>query len=241
MKFVNKVYHEYESHILVLLKGGHRIFGSYVPPSDSPYYSDKYFNYLSSFLTPADSTFSVMGGGDLNSRVGVVSHLPPINGSYYRRNPDETINSHGRMLKKICKVYNFYIINNLTICDNDFEGHFTFSKGNRKSQNDICLSNISGLLNLDSFKIHDIPFNFSDHCPISLSCNLTSKEEALPRLVSEDLLSQSGMRAPKRPRQLRNGDVNWEAFKNSANINLPFIPVYKSTSCISRPLIFEQK
>ena len=92
--------------------------------------------------------------------------------------------------------------------------------GNRKSQNDICLSNTSGLLNLDSFKIHDIPFNFSDHCPISLSCNLTSKEEALPRLVSEDLLSQSGMRAPKRPKQLRNGDVNWEAFKNSANINL---------------------
>ena len=49
---------------------------------------------------------------------------------------------------------------------------------------------------------------------------MTSKDEALPRLVSEDLLSQSGMRAPKRPKQLRNGDVNWEAFKNSANINL---------------------
>ena len=109
-----KVYLEYESHILIQLKGGHRIFGSYVPPSDSPYYSDKYFNYLSSFLTPTDSTFSVIRGGDLNSRVGVVSHLPPINGSYYRKNPDEAINSHGKMLKKICKVYNFYIINNLT-------------------------------------------------------------------------------------------------------------------------------
>ena len=202
MKFVNEVYLEYDSHILVLLKGGHRIFGSYVPPS---------------FLTPTDSTFSVIGGGDFNSCVGVVSHLPPINGSYCRINPDETIHFHGKMLKKICKVSNFYIINNLTTCDNDCAGHFTFSKCNRKSQNDICLSNTSGLLNLD---IHDIPFNFSDHCPISLSGNLTSKEEALPRLVSEDLLSQPGMRAPKRPKQLRNGDVNWEAFKNSANINL---------------------
>ena len=176
MKFVNKVYLEYESHILILLKGGHRIFGSYVPPSDSPYYGDKYFNYLSSFLISSDSTFSVIGGGDLNSRVGKVNHLPLINGPYYRKNPDETVNSHGKILKKICKAYNFYITNNLTICENDFDGNSTFSKGNRKSQNDICISNASGLLNMDSFKIHDISFNFSDHCPISISCNLTSKE-----------------------------------------------------------------
>ena len=28
---------------------------------------------------------------------------------------------------------------------------------------------------------------------------------------------------------------------HAGNCGLPYIPVYKSTSCISRPLIFEQK
>ena len=63
-------------------------------------------------------------------------------------------------------------------------------------------------------------FNFSDHCPISLCCKINIKVESLPKLVSVDLLSEPGENLAKRQKQLRNEDINWNAFKNSASINL---------------------
>ena len=70
------------------------------------------------------------------------------------------------------------------------------------------------------FSIHELAFNFSDHCPISVCFNLTMREESLTKTVSEDLLSQSGERVQKRPKQLHKSDVNWNAFKNSPTRNL---------------------
>ena len=113
-----------------------------------------------------------------------------------------------------------YVVNNLSIGDKTFDGNFTFSKGGRRSQNDLCLTNVAGLKDIESFIIHDMHFNFSDHWPISLCCSLVVKEESLAKLVSTDLLSQSGERVPKRPMKIQNEDINWEAFQNSANINL---------------------
>ena len=70
---------------------------------DSPYYRDKYFLYPSSFFSPVDSNCSFIGGGDFNSRVGDVS---PLSGARYRKNPDANVNSHGKMIKKVCKACN---------------------------------------------------------------------------------------------------------------------------------------
>ena len=77
----------------------HKLF---IPPEDSPYYSDKYFLYASSFFSPVDSNCSFIGGGDFNSRVGDVSHVPPLSGARYRKNPDVNVNSRGKMVKKVC-------------------------------------------------------------------------------------------------------------------------------------------
>ena len=220
MPLVLKVCLEYESHIVVMFKGGHRVFGSYIPPEDSLYYSDKYFTYLSSFFAPKNSNCTFIGGGDYNSRVGEITHVPHLSGSSYRNNPDTVTNSHGKMIKNVCRSCNVYIVNNLTLANKVFDGNFTFFKGDRRSQNDLCISNITGLCDIESFRIHEVDFNFSDHCPISISFSLTTKDNSLPKLVSEDLLSQSGERVQKRQKQLQRDDVNWNAFKNSANINL---------------------
>ena len=131
MSHVIKVCQDYESHIVVMFNGGHRIFGSYIPPEDSPYYNDKYFLYISSFFSPIDSNCSFIGGGDLNSRVGGSSSVPPLLGAAYRKNPDVTVNSHGRMVKKISKACHAYVVNNLTVDYKNYDGNFTFSKGGR--------------------------------------------------------------------------------------------------------------
>ena len=113
-----------------------------------------------------------------------------------------------------------YILNNLTVSSKEFDGKFTYSKGDRRSQNDLCISNITGLYDIEMFSIHELALNFSDHCPISVCFNLTMREESLTKTVSEDLLSQSDERVQKRPKQLHKSDVNWNAFKNSATRNL---------------------
>ena len=51
-------------------------------------------------------TVHLLGGGDFNSRVGDVSHVPPLSGARYRKNPDVNVNSHGKMVKKVCKACN---------------------------------------------------------------------------------------------------------------------------------------
>ena len=115
-------------------------------------------------------TVTVRSLEDLNSRVGNVVK-DPVAGNY-RNNPDNEVNTHGRTLSRMIKSFNCVVLNNLTYGNKIFDGKFTFEKADRKSQNDICLTNLSGLKTIDSFTIHDIPFNFSDHKPISLCTNL---------------------------------------------------------------------
>ena len=147
-------------------------------------------------------------------------NTPLLNGSRYKKNPDNIVNKHGKMIKNITKACDVYILNNLVIGNKEFDGKFTYTKGGRRSQNDQCLSNISGLENIKSFSIHDLDFNFSDHCPISVCVDLRVQDNFLAKTVSADLLSQPGEKLQKRATQLQNKDINWVAFKNSAIINL---------------------
>ena len=70
MPYALNVDRSFDNHILVTLKEGHRVFGSYIPPSDSIYYKDEYFYGIPAFLTPIDNDRVFIGGGDMNSRVG---------------------------------------------------------------------------------------------------------------------------------------------------------------------------
>ena len=50
------------------------------------------------------------------------------------------------------------------------DGKYTFYKGWKKSQNDLCICNKHGLKSVTFLKIHEIGWNISDHFPISVSC-----------------------------------------------------------------------
>ena len=63
MPYVIDVDRTFENHILVRMKEGHRVFGSYIPPSDSIYYKDEYFYAIPSFLTPIDNDRVFIGVG----------------------------------------------------------------------------------------------------------------------------------------------------------------------------------
>ena len=98
----------------MIAKDGHTLFGNYVPPSDSIYFDDTCFADLCNAFLPKNSDYAVIGGGDFNARFGNL-HYAPIPGSKYRINCDEIINSHGRILKRICSSNKCYILNNLTL------------------------------------------------------------------------------------------------------------------------------
>ena len=66
---------------------------------------------MSNVFTPINGEYAVIGGGDLNSRVGKVKNVPHIRAKY-RVNPDEETNDNGKMLKDLCETYKCAILNN---------------------------------------------------------------------------------------------------------------------------------
>ena len=84
-EFIEHVDRTHTNHIVVTFKGGHRIFGSYIQPSESIHFSEECMWDIPFFFTPKDSDKIILGGGDLNSRVG---DLRNKNSYVYRKNPD---------------------------------------------------------------------------------------------------------------------------------------------------------
>ena len=54
----------------LIWKGGSKTFGSYIPPDNSPYFNPVKFCHTANNFTPLDSDHIVIGGRDVNSRVG---------------------------------------------------------------------------------------------------------------------------------------------------------------------------
>ena len=202
---------DYEGHIVITFNGNHKIFGSYIPPRDSMYFSEQCFYEMINILEPINSNYVIFGGGDMNSRIGNLfkSLRPPTNDSFYRNNIDEITNNHGQLLYDICKAYKYYSLNNLTIHNVEFDGKFTFQKDIRKSQNDVCISNKNGLNNISAFKIYnDIAFNFSDHTPISVTAEIQIDTTPRYSQVTQDLLSQPCSHIDNRQRKINDKLVN---------------------------------
>ena len=90
---------------------------------------------------------------------------------------------------KICKAFNFFFVNNLI----EFDGDFTFRKGDRKSQNDILITNSNGLSKIESFNIHNtINWNPSDHSPISVNVVISIIHKNFSSIASGDILTTAG-------------------------------------------------
>ena len=221
MQYITDIDCDTPDHIVVKFHGGHKVFASYIPPSDSLYYSDICFTSIPNTFSNENGS-CVIGGGDLNSRVGDVTQTLPLLGSSYRTNVDKEVNAHGKLLRKICSSTKCYILNNLSIGDIDFDGGFTFFKGERKSQNDVCLSNEAGLRNIKEFQIHRIGWNFSDHYPVSVTANLDCYDTSVATVASSDLLADPSAKVKGRPRKIVSENVDWQSYRTIANeeINL---------------------
>ena len=137
------------------------IMALYIPPQGSPFYDESYFENLKTVYESLSSTYEVIMVGDLNARIG--DKFPRRNNIVYKSNPDQTVNTHGQKLNNIlCYCESMRLVNGANVDERIHDSHFTFFNGERKSQNDWCITN-----NLNIISNFDIlPKNrFSDHCP----------------------------------------------------------------------------
>ena len=224
MQHVTKIDKDIPDNIVVKFRGGHVVFGSYIPPSDSIYYEDACFTNIPNVFANSKNSVVIIGGGDLNSRVGDITQKVPILSAKYRANVDTVTNAHGKLLRKICNSYNCFVVNNLTIGDKHLDGDFTFHRGaDRRSQNDICVANLEALRNLESFTIHKIGWNFSDHQPISCTVKFDLYDYSIPLKASADILSDDMGETGKRPRKVTSEQVNWNAYRTIASVEMEML------------------
>ena len=212
LPFVSEIKKDAPGHIAITFINGQIIFSSYIAPIDSPYYNPTEFCNVANAFMSSEDNFMVLGGGDLNSRVGDVdTSLTPYSGTY-KANCDQIVNGHGTEIMNICRSFSCYVVNNLSLGDKKFDGDFTFSKGGRKAQNDIVLANRLGLAAIKSFTIHKIGWNPSDHTPISIACEITFSREASGLNAAKDILTSSVSSTTTRPKPVRRQNVDWNAY-----------------------------
>ena len=211
LKHISSVSIEIPENIVINFKNGDVVFGSYIAPTDSPYYSITDFSKIANMLVPTNHDRVVLGGGDLNGRVGDVK-MPLPNTMKYLRNVDKVVNDHGKEILKICKSFKTYILNNLIFNGKIFSGDFTFKRGDSKSQNDLILANAAAIDSIKTFTIHDISWNPSDHTPVSACFVLNILKEDYDIATSTDLLSDATRSDFTKPRRVKSSQVNWETF-----------------------------
>ena len=152
------------------------IIAIYIPPNNSAYFDDTYFNNLMLVMNHfKDRHVYIMG--DMNSRIGTPEHEQ----LQYNENPDNSININGRALMKILDMNKRWCVMN-GIKDNNktFETKFTFYRGEVCSQNDLCITNC--IEDIQEFYI--LPkLPESDHCPCKM--RFTTKPVPDLRIVEE--------------------------------------------------------
>ena len=194
-------------------EGGDTIFSSYIPPLDSHFFSHSDFARVCNVMRTVDNSNVLVGGGDLNARIGDVTKEIPLRNYNYRPNPDYTVNSHGTEPMKRCESFNCYIVNNLSKGSLIFDGKLTFQKGDRAAQNDIILANRQGLRNLTEFIIFDdLNWNPSDHTPVTAKVTITISRNNIRKLASMDLFTTSGEPRHIRRKLIIVENVNWDTY-----------------------------
>ena len=137
------------------------VMALYIPPQGSPFYEESYFENLRTVYESLASTYEVIVVGDLNARIS--DKFPRRDKIRYQTNPDQTINQHGQKLNNVlCCCESMRLVNGANIGEKVYDSRFTFFNGERKSQNDWCITN-----NLDMLSVFSIlpKLRFSDHCP----------------------------------------------------------------------------
>ena len=98
----------------------------------------------------------------------------------------------------------------MTFNRKSFDGKYTFYKGNRKSQNDAVVGNPDALRNIESFTVHELSFNPSDHFPVVASCNFPLRDRDVISISASNLLTTASEPCIKRIPTINSSNVNWD-------------------------------
>ena len=148
--------------IEIVFTNNSKLVYTYIPPIDSVYYDEQYIELLCSIFMEGDNdNIPVISMGDINSRLGSLSD---INDLTYSNNPDNRLNENGRHLKQVMFSSTSAIpVNHLQTVDHKFDGGFTFSRNEKRSQIDWCFVNRLSLPSVQRFIIDKQCPSISDH------------------------------------------------------------------------------
>lgn len=128
---------------------------AYTPPSESPYFTEEFFNTLHTEIVHFQAQGNVMVCGDFNARTGKENdcieskgnnhvfgqtplHLTPT--QIKRNNSDKIVNKNGRELVHLCQALGLYILNGRM--RGDSLGRFTYSSALGSSVVDYAITDM---------------------------------------------------------------------------------------------------
>ena len=148
----------------------------YVPPHDSPYFSETSFSAIQEKLKTVSSVNECIIVGDINARLGKkVRELPDdldINELSYPTIPDpiQTANTNANIIYSMCCEEKLAIVNNAKIKNKHFNSKLTYKQGRIwTSELDLCIMSPNLLDSITNFNIIQDFSLPSDHAPLSIT------------------------------------------------------------------------
>ena len=173
-----------------------KLINLYIPPVDSVYYDEQYIQLLcSEFMDSDEHKIPMMAMGDTNTRLGDLNSIEQQH--QYSINPDQVINENGKHLREMLfNTTSALPVNHLINETSKFDGGFTFSRNNKRSQIDWCFSNSYQMQQLNEFVIERNGPDISDHKPIVAEMNVNGEKSldailAAARELNETLQNHS--------------------------------------------------
>ena len=150
----------------------------YIPPHDSPYFSESSFSYIQEKIKESSVSFYVIIG-DLNARFGnkvreLNTHLDMPDLSYPTI-PDPILipNSNANLMYSICSEEKLLVVNNAKINNRKFKGDLTYKQGNVwVSEVDVCIISPDLYNSVENFRVRKDIVLPSDHAPISFDMKM---------------------------------------------------------------------
>ena len=148
----------------------------YVPPHDSPYFSETSFSAIQEKLKTVSSVNECIIVGDINARLGKkLRELPDdldINDLSYPTIPDpiQTANTNANIIYSMCCEEKLAIVNNAKIKNKHFNSKLTYKQGRIwTSELDLCIMSPNLLNSITNFNIIQDFSLPSDHAPLSIT------------------------------------------------------------------------
>ena len=145
----------------------------YIPPSDSPYFSETSISAIQEKLKTSDAANGAVIMGYLNARFGyLLQQLPmhlELNNLSYPTIPDPIrfANNNAKMIFSICAEENLMVFNNAVLETQSYRSQLTYKQGPVwTSELDYCLVSCKMVNSLCFFGVHQNLSLPSNHAPI---------------------------------------------------------------------------